>query len=203
MARYYHHETIQIRGMDDDVCNNVRQGLDVTSASRKVLAPLSNRLHRRVIICDYGRPIYKASSLLALLSALQACIEGYESLYGAGFLHRDISINNLLINEDDDNSWPSFLIDFDLAIKIPRERALRARAMTGTRAFMAIGALLGEQHSFMHDLESFFWVLFWICTHFDRAAARVVPRFDKWNYANTDELADLKKGQVVQEGDFF
>jgi hypothetical protein len=27
---------------------------------------------------------------------------------------------------------------------------------------MAIGALFGEQYSFMYDLESFFWVLFWI-----------------------------------------
>jgi hypothetical protein len=32
-----------------------------------------------------------------------------------------------------------------------------ARGKTGTRAFMAIGVLLDdEQHSFMHDLESFF-----------------------------------------------
>jgi hypothetical protein len=32
---------------------------------------------------------------------------------------------------------------------------------------MAIGALLSEQHSFMRDRESFFWVLFWICIHCD------------------------------------
>jgi len=32
---------------------------------------------------------------------------------------------------------------------------------------MAIRALLSEQHLFMHDLESFFWVLFWICIHYD------------------------------------
>ncbi|KAK3934817.1 hypothetical protein QBC46DRAFT_358716 [Diplogelasinospora grovesii] len=44
---------------------------------------------------------------------------------------------------------------------------LVAKGKTGTRAFMAIGPLLGEQHSFMHDLESFFWVLFWICIHCD------------------------------------
>jgi hypothetical protein len=33
-----------------------------------------------------------------------------------------------------------------------------AKGKTGTRAFMAIGALLGEQHSFMHDPELLFWV---------------------------------------------
>ncbi|KAH7125052.1 hypothetical protein B0J13DRAFT_455055, partial [Dactylonectria estremocensis] len=75
-------------------------------------------IHRRVILRDYGRPIYKASSRLALLAGLEGCIEGHESLHKAGFLHRDISINNLMINEDDDNpSWPAFLIDLDLSIK--------------------------------------------------------------------------------------
>ncbi|CAI6098994.1 unnamed protein product [Clonostachys chloroleuca] len=84
-------------------------------------------------------------------------IEVHESLHKAGFLHRDISINNLMINEDNDNpSWPSFLIDLDLAIKEQREGVSGAKGKSGTRAFMAIGVLLGEQHSFVHDLESFF-----------------------------------------------
>ncbi|KAH6961878.1 hypothetical protein BKA56DRAFT_700358, partial [Ilyonectria sp. MPI-CAGE-AT-0026] len=106
---------------------------------------------------DSGKPIYKASSGAALLAALEGCIKGHKSLREAGLLHRDISINILTINEDDNNpSWPSFLVDLDLAIKEQREGVSGARGKTGTRAFMAIGALLGEQHSFMHDLESFF-----------------------------------------------
>ncbi|KAH7009376.1 uncharacterized protein B0I36DRAFT_378583 [Microdochium trichocladiopsis] len=255
IARHYYHETVQIYGTDDDVRNNVRGGLDVTSAtnyrpersappsstmasvSRKgrsssvaagkkrsssqagaslphskrscstsqASGNLSNRVHRRVILRDYGTPIYKASSRTSLLAALDGCIEGHESLRKAGILHRDISINNLLINEDVNNpSWPSLLIDLDLAIKEPREGASGAKGKTGTRAFMAIGALLGEQHSFMHDLESFFWVLFWICIHCKGPDEhRVVARFDKWNYIDTEELAEQKKGQVSHEGDFI
>ncbi|KAJ2985587.1 hypothetical protein NUW58_g5449 [Xylaria curta] len=227
VARHYHHETVQIQDADDDIRNNVRRGLDITTGTKKrprrsappppwsantsaasrggrtsnsksasgnkrsssqIGAPLlsskryktsdslakaaghelSNRVHRRVILEDYGKPIYEASSRSALLAALQGCIEGHESLHKAGILHRDISINNLMINEDDNNpSWPSFLIDLDLAIQKQREGASGAEGKTGTRAFMAIGALLGEQHSFMHDLESFFWVLFWICIHYN------------------------------------
>src|SRR4051812_11492857 len=64
---------------------------------------LSNRVHRRVILRDYGNSIYKASSRTSLLAALSGCIEGHESLRKAGVLHRDISINNLLINEDTNN----------------------------------------------------------------------------------------------------
>lgn len=48
-----------------------------------------------------------------------------------------------------------------------REKPLVARGMTGTRAFMAIGVLLDKKHSFLHDIESFFWMLFWICIHYD------------------------------------
>lgn len=256
VARYYHHETVQVRGTDDDVRSNVRGGIDVStaknyrpehstpstrtltaSASRKgrsismagkkrsssqtdaalpsskrpcTVSPTSdalpNRVHQRVILRDYGQPIYKASSRAALLAALKGCIDGHESLWReAGLLHRDISINNLMINEDPSNpSWRSFLIDLDLAVRTERESASGAKGMTGTRAFMAIGVLLGEQHCFMHDLESFFWVLFWICVHYNGPnKSRVVDEFDQWNYISPVMLASLKKGQVDHEGDFI
>ncbi|KAK8002315.1 zinc-binding oxidoreductase CipB [Apiospora arundinis] len=256
VARYYHHETVQVRGMDDDIRRNVRKDLDITKAENygqrrstvvrtsgtvvsregrsiragvkrpssqtgSSLPPskrscstspikidrngLPNRIHRRLIVRDYGKPIYRASSPAALLGALEGCVDGHESLYKAGFLHRDISINNLMINEADDNpSWPAFVIDLDLAIREQRVVASGAKGKTGTRAFMAIGALLGEQHSFMHDLESFFWVLFWICVHYSGPdESRVIPRFEKWNYVDTEELARIKKGEVSHEGDFI
>jgi Fungal protein kinase len=123
-----------------------------------------------------------------------------------GVIQSDISVGNLMMNEEDDNpSWPSFLIDLDLAIKEKRENLSGAPSKTGTRAFMAIGALYGEKHNFMHDLESFFWVLFWICIHYagPNGESRVVKRFDKWNYADTEELAEIKKGVVVHEKDFI
>src|SRR3954469_23664692 len=96
---------------------------------------------------------------------------GHQSLHKAGILHRDISVNNVLVNEKDNSG---FLIDLDLAI---REKRLKACDKTGTKVFMAIGALSGQQHSFMHDLESFFWVLFWICIHYSgpKEAPRVMP----------------------------
>lgn len=255
VARYYHHENVCIRGIDDDIKQNVRKGLDVatgtkyqlarmklsssasgfrqvrsTSAGLKrpsseidatmpprkrsgLLSPvkataasLPNRIHRRVVLEDYGKPIYEASSRVALLAALEGCVQGHESLHNAGLLHRDISINNLMMNEDKDNpSRSAFLIDLDLAIREHRTSASGARAKTGTRAFMAIGALLGDYHSYMHDLESFFWVLFWICIHYNgpKGHARVVDRFDKWNYVDVEELALLKAGLVGNERVFL
>ncbi|KAI9767834.1 MAG: hypothetical protein M1839_004335 [Geoglossum umbratile] len=166
-----------------------------------------NRIHRRVILRDYGKYIYKASSRVAMLAALEGTITGHESLRDlTGTIQSDVSIGNLMMNEEEDNSsWQSFLIDLDLAIKENREGPSGAPSKTGTRAFMAIGALYGEEHSFMHDLESFFWVLFWICIHYTgpNGESRVVSKFEKWNYAHTDELAEIKSGIVVHEGDFI
>jgi hypothetical protein len=165
-----------------------------------------DRVHRRVILSDYGKPIYKASSLVSMLSALEGCIDGYESLYTqTGMIQSDISIGNLMMNEDDDNpSWRAFIIDLDLAIREQREWSSGARGKTGTRAFMAIGVLYGEKHSFMHDLESFFWVLFWICIHYNGPGGeKMVTEFERWNYENTTELAKLKFGTIGDEGDFL
>ncbi|PZD23186.1 HTH-Tnp-Tc3-2 domain containing protein, partial [Pyrenophora tritici-repentis] len=178
-----------------------------TCSSSPTKPPIVNRIHRRVIVSDYGKAIYKASSQSSLLAAMEGCINGYESLHTrAGMLQCDISPNNLMINEEDnDPSWRAFLIDLDLAIKENREKPSGSRGKTGTRAFMAIGVLLeDEMHSFMHDLESFFWVLFWICIHYDGPSkGRVVPQFEKWNYIDTEELAKLKKGEVGDESDFL
>jgi hypothetical protein len=168
-------------------------------------AASENRIHRRVFISDYGKPIYRASSRVALLNALERCLIGYESLHTtAGILQGDISTGNLMINEgENDSSWPAFLIDLDLAIREEREHASGARGKTGTRAFMAIGLLLGEKHSFWHDLESFFWVLFWICIHYNGPNEEVGPTdFDCWNYEDDQKLANSKKGIVDDESDF-
>lgn len=252
VARYYHHESVRVGGTDDDIQQNVRKGLDITTAEnyhigqpvlsrnmsragtpRPVLStaglkrpsgqassslpstkrscfasptkapssPLPNRIHRRIVLLDYGTPIYKASCRQALLRGLEGFIEGHESLYKAGILHRDISVNNLMINEEaNTSSWPAFLIDLDLAIREQRDAASGsgAKGKMGTKAFMAIGALLGEPRSFMHDLESFFWVLFWVCVHYEGPGrGRVVPQFDTWNYVDTDELAKVKLGTVT------
>ncbi|WVO17060.1 hypothetical protein L204_104747 [Cryptococcus depauperatus] len=171
-----------------------------TSQTEASTEMLPNRVHRRVILCDYGKPIYEASSRVALLAAMERCIAGHESLLQAGFLHRDISINNLMIDEDNDNA---FLIDLDLAIKVSRVGASGAKGITGTRAFMAIGILLGDEHSFMHDLESFFWVLFWICIHYDGPGKHISSEYDKWNYKEDSELAGLKLVTIGSERRFL
>ena len=84
---------------------------------------------------------------------------GHKSSLNAEILYRNISINNIMLTEDKDNG---FLIDYDLIIKTNNNRASSTPSKTGIKVFIAIDALLGESYSFIHDLELFFWVLFWI-----------------------------------------
>ncbi|KAG6171095.1 hypothetical protein E4U11_001192 [Claviceps purpurea] len=249
VARYYHHETVKISGMIDDVCHCIRRGLDTTTASNyqqrlshdfsgstskelptrrtstrtstkrrfdqigSALPPSKktcvgslrmnateppNIVHRRIIVQDYGKAIYKAGSRKALLACLEGCIKGHKSLYDNGVLHRDISINNMMINEDPDNpSRKSFLIDLDFAINTEREKPSGAQGRTGTTIFMAIGLLRGDEHSFMHDLESFFWVLFWICIHYEGPGKSIEPtRYEYWDHLSDMELSCIKLGVI-------
>ncbi|RTE71383.1 hypothetical protein BHE90_014212 [Fusarium euwallaceae] len=56
----------------------------------------------------------------------------------------------------------------------------------------------------MHDLESFFWVLFWICIHYDAQGKDIGPTgFDDWNYENDDKLVAAKKDEIADEEDFL
>ena len=48
-----------------------------------------------------------------------------------------------------------------LAVRLSDETACGAPSIMGTKVYLAIGVLRGKHHTIMHDLESFFWVLFW------------------------------------------
>ena len=116
-------------------------------------------------------------------------------------LQRDVSLGNTLILEDETEG---FLNDMDLAVLETRTEPSGAPAKTGTRPFMAIGALYNEPHNFMHDLESFFWVLFWIGVHWNGPdkVMTSVKEYESWNYMRAEELGNVKSGTVVEEGRF-
>ena len=104
------------------------------------------------------------------------------------------------VNKAEDDG---FLINLDLTVKIDRQKASRAPSKTGTKVFMAISALYGEDHSFMHDLESFFWVLFWLYAHQNGPGQkRSKTEYESWNYKDTKELAREKVGLVIEEDKF-
>lgn len=50
VARYYHYETVRVGSEDDDVCNSMRKGLDITKATNynkkgSIISPNTPRVH--------------------------------------------------------------------------------------------------------------------------------------------------------------
>jgi hypothetical protein len=106
-----------------------------------------------------------------------------------------------MLNEGEDDG---FLINLDFAVRTGREKPSGALGKTDTKIFMSIGALYGERHSFMHDLESIFWVLFWLCIHSIGPGGKSRKTdLESWNYEPTEKLAREKAGLVTQEVDFM
>ena len=104
----------------------------------------------------------------------------------------------LNVPEDD-----GFLIDLDLAIKINRDKPSGAPSKTGTKVFMGIGPLFGEEHKAKDDLESFFWSLFWLGVHWNGPGQGTKNKdYDLWNNKNTKELGQIKLGLITEEGNF-
>jgi serine/threonine protein kinase len=121
---------------------------------------------------------------------------------GIKILHRDISISNILLTPDETYG---FLIDLDYAIYIDRVEASGSHHRTGTKPFMAIGVHLGEFHTFMHDLESFFWVFFWICIHLinpGELSIRKISQIEDWDFLDDSKLAREKLGMIAEEKEF-
>jgi hypothetical protein len=56
----------------------------------------------------------------------------------------------------------------------------------------------------MHDLESFFWVLFWICIRYDGQGKVTGPtEFESWNYESDNKLVRSKVDTIGDESIFL
>ncbi|KAJ7592597.1 hypothetical protein C8J56DRAFT_479527 [Mycena floridula] len=91
-------------------------------------------------------------------------------LWQKGLQHGDISVNNLMFNPLTEKG---ILNDYDLALFVlDQPSPSPRRTPTGTMPFMALELLTKKgwngdvRRLYRHDLESFAWVLLWICAHF-------------------------------------
>ncbi|RWA06396.1 hypothetical protein EKO27_g8714 [Xylaria grammica] len=123
-----------------------------------------NRIYSCLVVSPAGRVISDFKTTEELLESLRDAIKAHQSLYMTGnILHRDISSNNIIITEPETaNGFKGMLIDLDLA-KVRDSGPSGARHQTGTMQFMAVEVLRTVDHTYRHDLESFFYVLLWMC----------------------------------------
>ncbi len=167
-----------------------------------------NRIFSCLVISPAGRTIKEFRSIKELLTALRDAVKAHRSLLGkAKILHRDISENNIIVTDPEmADGFTGMLIDLDLAI-VDGERT-GGRHMTGTMEFMAIDVLRGVEHTYRHDLESFFYLLLWMCARraWERGfqcRTRDRPKRNilrKWYGSNAADVADAKRGTMHTDG---
>lgn len=158
--------------------------------SYKIHMQRQNRVLSRLVLSPTGRPLLDLRlSPLQVAEGLLAGLVGHASLFfQGGILHRDISPSNMIVIHDDFPQltsvaspaatndpfawiWPrdtplrGCLIDLDYAIEASAQPS-GALDRTGTYPFIAIQILGGqERHRYRHDLESFLYVLLWVCCY--------------------------------------
>ncbi|KAM3556916.1 hypothetical protein ARSEF4850_005304 [Beauveria asiatica] len=170
--------------------------------------PYENRILSCLVISPAGRVLSDFSTIRELLEALHDAIRAHQSLYLKGeILHRDISSNNIIIpSPGKADGFKGMLIDLDLA-KERDSGPSGARHRTGTMQFMAIEVLRGVNHTYRHDLESFFYVLIWMCARcaWDgvkcfRKKGEAAPEeslLRKWEIGSFKDIADAKEGHMT------
>ena len=178
----------------------------------------SNRVFGCLAIAPAGRALSEftqrpestksvSSAIKELLSALRDAIKAHRSLYLKGnILHRDISENNIIITGTEKaGDVAGMLIDLDLAKVLGSGRS-GARHQTGTMEFMAIEVLLGIDHTYRHDLESFFYVLIWLCARRGWDLCRnpngrpKESRLRWWYNGSFKDIAEAKRGYMHVDG---
>ncbi|TFK46335.1 hypothetical protein OE88DRAFT_930885 [Heliocybe sulcata] len=122
------------------------------------------RIHYRSIILSIGRPLDLFRSTRELTEAMRSALGGLSHMAESKIIHRDISVNNIMISTDPaaKKDAKGFVIDPELAA-VPGKTDDRSY-ITGTFQFLAIERLMGQpgDHEQYHDLESVYWVLLWV-----------------------------------------
>ncbi|KJZ70169.1 hypothetical protein HIM_10429 [Hirsutella minnesotensis 3608] len=165
-----------------------------------------NRIYVCLVVSPAGRVISDFGSIKELLEAMRDAIRAHQSLYVRGnILHRDISSNNIIITKPEmADGYKGMLIDLDLA-KVADTGPSGARHRTGTMQFMAVEVLRQADHTYRHDLESFFYVLLWMCARESWSKPRLSreghpPKSSllrKWEIGSFQDIADAKEGHMT------
>lgn len=153
-----------------------------------------NRILCCLVISPPGRAIDQFISIKEYLQALRDAIKGHKSLYhDAEILHCDISVNNIIITDAENDADPrGMLIDLDLAKELKNSR-MGGKNPTGTKEFMAIEVLEGRKHTYRHDLESFFYVFLWIIIRHNLASGENLTMDSKLRCWSTRNNVDTKR----------
>ena len=147
-----------------------------------------------------------------MLAGIRDAVRAHESLFlEKKILHRDVSLHNVILTDPEQtNGRSGLLIDLELSVELGddgRNILTEARTMTGTLEYIAIeilqGALhsktAGIEHTYRHDLESFFYVLLSACIRYgwETGTARRSNPLRMWYTGSIMDIYAAKTGHMT------
>ncbi|KAJ2828921.1 hypothetical protein FBU31_002811, partial [Coemansia sp. 'formosensis'] len=133
-----------------------------------------HRLHRRMVSGPVGVALDKLGNERDISVAFAGVMVAHAAiLRHTGYLHRDISVGNIMAVKKPDGSVEGVLIDFDMAITQSDVRALKTHVHVGTLPFMSIAGLecLKVTHTAADDWEAALVLLFCLVTRPEKRKA--------------------------------
>ncbi|KAG5649497.1 hypothetical protein H0H81_003466 [Sphagnurus paluster] len=121
---------------------------------------VTRRIHHRFIVDFIGKPLTDFPKSQIPFKCVADAFLGHEKAYECGWLHRDISVRNILIHDD----GRGILNDWDLAKRRDELHTSRRHEKTGTWQFMSCLLLMDHHsvHTVQDDMESFVYVLLYL-----------------------------------------
>ncbi|KDE03123.1 hypothetical protein MVLG_06384, partial [Microbotryum lychnidis-dioicae p1A1 Lamole] len=140
----------------------------------------------------------------------EGAIEGHRQLWNYGFIHRDVSYGNVMV----DKNGKGVLIDYNLAVKKVRTaeegcRLSRSGTLPYISRLLLSPATEGVVHERWHDIESFLYVACRTAfqSESESADARLFEKpkaariWNVWNAGDLDEAA-IRKGWLSTRSGF-
>ncbi|RMZ86345.1 hypothetical protein DV736_g6434, partial [Chaetothyriales sp. CBS 134916] len=203
----------QVSGLSQEYHASQDTDVSVTGSFGDLGELVKDAFRRRtlmwLVVAPAGRPLSTFSSVLELLRTLRDAIKAHQSLFKANILHRDISMNNIIITDPNEaDRYSGMLIDMDMATRIGPDRVNEgsgAGQITGTLEFMAIEALRSMnrdiQHTYRHDLESFFYVFLSVCVNYGWLREQQPKRnpLRGWYTLPYENIVAAKTGHMVRD----
>ncbi|TFK48625.1 hypothetical protein OE88DRAFT_1634374 [Heliocybe sulcata] len=159
--------------------------------------PVPDRAHHWLLEPWYGPRLDRFESPLELLEGFYDAITASKELLSIGILHRDISINNIVLDRRPDTDTSAKLIDMDMAIRLDRTGSgVKTDVRTGTRAFQSLKVLEGiGQHDHLDELEFCFWLFCYIIFTYDAPGKlkKNPPLSIRRFHASRSEAIDAKR----------
>ncbi|KAF6750617.1 hypothetical protein DFP72DRAFT_775513, partial [Ephemerocybe angulata] len=127
-----------------------------------------NRIFSRLVMNAAGPSLSAFTSQLEAITALRDAIIGHRNLLTAGILHREITMDNILITKDKDGRPTGKICDLAGAIPSYEKAEVSGEPREGERLYLSASVLrtsIEERelaavvHDYLDDLEAFNYVL--------------------------------------------